>query len=143
MASLAAHWAQLGHFGIQKNARDLGVYLSADYTWTYQVGELVSNARKSASWVRSLPVMIQLYKSLIRSRVEYCCPLWNPYLAKDIQVIEDVRRYFTSRISGLSHLSDWERLSALNLLSLQRRRERYIIIHTRKSSRVVLQITYT
>ena len=33
---------------------------------------------------------------------------------------------------GLWHLSYWERLSAINLISLHRRRERYIIIRTWK-----------
>ena len=48
-------------------------------------------------------------------------------------MIEDVQRYFTNRISGMSDLSYWERLSALKLQSLQRRRERYILIHTWKT----------
>ncbi|CAL8377837.1 unnamed protein product [Gadus morhua 'NCC'] len=50
----------------------------------------------------------------------------------DIQTIEDVQRNFTRRIAGTGDLDYWERLSALNLLSLQRRRERYMIIHVWK-----------
>lgn len=78
--------------------RDLGVLLSDDFTWRPHISNMVKNTRKMASWTlgvfrdRSKPVMLQLYKSLIRSRLEYCCPLQ----------------------------------------SLQRRRERYIIIHTWK-----------
>ena len=70
-----------------------------------------------------------LYKSLVRSHLEYCCPLWNSSTLADIQQLEGVQRTFTSRISGVGHLNYWERLKALNLMSLQRRRERYIIIH--------------
>ena len=118
--------------------RDLGVYLSDDFSWTPHINKMVDSARKVASWAlgvfktRSKDVMLQLYKSLIRSKLEYCCPLWNPSLVKDIQAIEDVQRFFTIRISGMSHLSYWDRLIALNLRSLQRRRERYTIIHTWK-----------
>ena len=72
--------------------------------------------------------MTTLYKSLVRSTLEYCCPLWNPSKVTDIQLIEGVQRTFTSRISSLKHLNYWERLSQLKLMSLQRRRERYIIL---------------
>ena len=50
----------------------------------------------------------------------------------DIQQLESVQRSFTSRISGVQHLDYWNRLRALNLMSLQRRRERYIILHVWK-----------
>ena len=73
--------------------------------------------------------MITLYKSLVRSHVEYCCPLWNPSKVSDIQQIESVQRTFTSRISGIQHLDYWGRLKSLKLMSLQRRRERYIMLH--------------
>ena len=76
--------------------------------------------------------MLQLYKSLIRSRVEYSCPLWDPFKVGDIQTIESVQREFIRRISGMAYLTYWERLKQLNLHSLQRRRERYTVIHVWK-----------
>ena len=69
------------------------------------------------------------YKSLVRSHLEYCCPLWNSSKIADIQQIEGVRRTFTSRIWGLQHLDYWARLKSLKLMSLQRRRGRYVILH--------------
>jgi len=51
-----------------------------------------------ASWVlgvfkdRTTLVMLQLYKSLIRSRVEYCCPLWNQNKIYDVQSFESIQR---------------------------------------------------
>lgn len=119
-------------------ARDLGVQLSSNYSWTYHIGEMVRCSRNIASWVlgvfrnRSSFIMLQLYKSLVRCRVEYCCPLWNPLKVESIQQIEDIQRYFTRRISGLQNINYWERLFKLKLLSLQRRRERYMIIHVWK-----------
>ena len=73
--------------------------------------------------------MLTLYKSMVRSRLEYCCPLWNPLRIGDIQQIEGVQRTFTLKIRGCEKLDYHERLKHLGLFSLQRRRERYIIIH--------------
>ena len=104
--------------------RDLGVSLTDNFTWTPHINKMVASARKVASWVlgvfrdRSKVLMLQLYKSLIRSKLEYCSPLWNPSIVRDIETIEDVQRFFTNRISGMSDLSYWDILTALKLQSL-------------------------
>ena len=114
--------------------KDLGVFLSEDYTWTYHINTIAKDARKMAAWVlgvfrnRSTKVMLQLYKSMVRSRLEYCCPLWNPHRVTDIQTLEEIQRSFTRKIHGLSQMNYWERTKKLGLMSLQRRRERYVII---------------
>ena len=66
---------------------------------------------------------------MVRSKLEYCCPVWNPVKVGDIQALENVQRNFTRKIIGLQNLDYWERLQKLKILSLQRRRERYCIIH--------------
>ena len=91
-----------------------------------------------ASWVlsafsdRSPTVMLTLYKSIVRSRLEYCCPVWNPVKISDIQKLENVQRCFVRKIAGLKDMSYWDRLKKLNIMSLQRRRERYCIIQVWK-----------
>ena len=118
--------------------RDLGVYVSNDCSWSYHISKIAGDARQTAGWVlgafrdRSTVTMMTLYKSLIRCKVEYCCPLWNPSKISDIQTLENVQREFTRRISGLQDHDYWERLIKLKLLSLQRRRERYSIIQVWK-----------
>ena len=77
--------------------------------------------------------MLTLFKSLVRSRLEYSCPVWNPLLIVDIKKVESTQRAFTRHISGCQGLSYSERLKKLGLFSLQRRRERYIIIHLWKT----------
>ena len=81
---------------------------------------------------RTTTVMLTIWKSLIRCKLEYCCPLWNPHKLEDIRAIEDVQRFFTRYVCGLQDTDYWGRLKALRLQSLLRRRERYIIIHVRK-----------
>jgi hypothetical protein len=121
-----------------KTVRDLGVLLSSDRSWSSHIEQTVQSARTMASWVlsvfrdRSPFIMLTLYKTMVRSRLEYCCPVWNPSKMQDIQALENVQRNFTRKISGCKGLDYWERLKRLNLLSLQRRRERYSIIQVWK-----------
>ena len=73
--------------------------------------------------------MLTLCNSLVRSRLEFGCEVWNPYLKKDIVFIEQVQRSFTHKIIGMRTLDYWQRLKELKIMSLQRRRERIIILH--------------
>ena len=73
--------------------------------------------------------MLTLYKSIVRSQLENCSPLWNPVKISLIQELESVQKLFISKISGMTELNYWDRLRQLSLMSLQRRRERYIILH--------------
>ena len=73
--------------------------------------------------------MLTLYKSMVRSLLEYCCPLWHPSKISDIQELESVQKAFTARISGMRDIHYWDRLQRLSLMSLQRRRERFILLH--------------
>ena len=114
--------------------KDLGVMVTNDLSWSNHIATIVARARGVASWVLSVfasrerDTVITLYKSMVRSHLEYCCPLWHPSRLSDIVLIESVQREITRKISGLSGLSYWERLKTLGLFSLQRRRERYILI---------------
>ena len=122
----------------KSQVKDLGISISSDLSWSIHINTMCARARSVAAWVlsafetRDRITLVTLYKSLVRSHLEYCCPLWSPRKITDIQLIEGVQRSFTSRIWGVQHLNYWERLKALKLMSLQRRRERYIIIHTWK-----------
>ena len=95
-----------------ESSRDLGIQMSADYTRIKHIGNMVRGARNAASWVlgvfknRCTSVMLQLYMSLVRCRVEYCCPLWK---FDTIQKVEDIQRNFTRRFAGLQNLNYWQR----------------------------------
>ena len=121
-----------------ENIRDLGVIISHDLSWSRHICETVAKARSVASWVlsvfktRNKDVMLTLYKSLVRSILEFNSPVWNPTKIGEIQAIEGVQKTFTSRISASKDDDYWKRLQEMSLMSLQRRRERYIILQVWK-----------
>ena len=101
------------------HVKDLGVIISSDLTWHRHISNMVNNANKMSTWAlslfqdRSKVTMLTLYKSLIRCRLEYCCPLWNPADTGSIQAIEAVQQQSTKNIRGFQHLSYYDRLKGL------------------------------
>ena len=63
-----------------------------------------------------------LYIAWVRSRLEYASVVWSPQTKRNINNLEQVQRRATRFILGRDY-SENERLSKLNLLPLQYRRE--------------------
>jgi hypothetical protein len=72
---------------------------------------------------REKEIIIKLYKSLVRPHLEYCVQAWNPFLKKDIELLENVQRRVTKMVSGCHSLSYEKRLEYCGLTTLERRRE--------------------
>ena len=124
---------------VSTTAKDLGILMSSSGSYTDHVMSVVQKATQMSGWVlrtfftRERQPMLILYKSLILSRLDYCSALWNPNnSAHLIDKVKSVQRSFTRKIEGMSGLNYWERLSSLRLYSVQRRRERYIIMYVFK-----------
>ena len=100
---------------------DLGIRVSSDLSLTLHIRSSCDKARTMAVWVfsvfhtRNTGVMLTVYKSLVRSHLEYYSPLWNSSKICDIQELESVQRTFASKIHGLQCLHYWERLKTLSL----------------------------
>lgn len=67
-------------------------------------------------------VFRQAYITYIRPILEYASNVWSPHLLMHINSIERVQRHFTRRITELRNFSYRERLSILNLDTLEYRR---------------------
>ena len=117
------------------NVKDLGILMSSDCTFEEHINNVVKSCSRLVGWVlrifstRVMYTMITLFKSIILPRLEYGSQLWSPHLKHMINNIERVQRTFTKYITGMYDLSYEERLKALSLYSLQRRRDRYMIIY--------------
>ena len=115
--------------------KDLGITVDESLGWTTHIAEVSKQASQISAWVlrtfttrQQFPLMT-LYKSLIRSKLDYCCPVWSPIRKADMCSLEAIQRSFTARIITLKGLTYWERLRSMKLMSVQRRRERYIVLH--------------
>ena len=121
-----------------ETVRDLGVQISSDLSWSPHIENITDTARQMSAWILSVfqsrdeELMMILYKSLVRSRLEFSCPLWSPTKVEDIVKLEQIQRQFTSKISGYQDLHYYDRLKGLQLMSLQRRRERYYLLYLHK-----------
>ena len=117
------------------NVRDLGVLIDNKLDWTVHLHSITMKAKQICGWILSVffsrdkETMLTLFNSLVKSKLEYCCSIWNPHLIKDINQIEQVQRSFTSRIKNMQDLDYWDRLKSLNIMSLQRRREFNTLLH--------------
>ena len=114
---------------------DLGVIVSDNFSFETHINLIVKKAGMKCGWILSVfetrdqVPMLDLFKSLVLNIVEYCCPLWSPHKIEEIAKIEEVQRRFTAKINSVWHLDYWDRLKHLKLYSLQRRRERYILLY--------------
>ena len=70
-------------------AKVLGVTISSELSWNAHVDEIISKARKRGYMIYQLKRaginqndLIRIYVSVIRSVVEYACPVWHTNLPK-------------------------------------------------------------
>ena len=118
--------------------KDLGVIMTEGGGFEAHIEMTVRKARQMMGWLlrtfstrNPIPMLI-LYKAIVLPHLEYGCQVWSPVSLGNIRKLEYVQRSFTSRLDGLQDLNYWNRLSRLSLYSLERRRERYLVIYVWK-----------
>ena len=129
--------------------QDLGVIIQNDLKVSQQCSKVVKTANKILGMIyrtfqyKSEDVMLRLYKSLVRPHLEYCVQAWRPHLKKDIALIEAVQRRATRMIPTLKGLSYHQRLSVLNLTTLETRRLRGDLIEVFKNLKGFDKVNYS
>ena len=119
------------------SSKDLGIFVSSNLKWEQHIVKIVNLASTTSYQIlkvfrtKNIWTLVKLFNTYIRPKLEYCTPVWSPYLVKDINSIEKVQRNFTKvicRRSNISFTSYQDRLDKLNMLSLEDRRIRYDLI---------------
>jgi len=72
----------------------------------------------------TISTFVALYKSMVRSPVDYGCPVWSPYRKGDIEALEKVQKRANKKIPALKNLPYKDRLKACNMSTLHYRRVR-------------------
>ena len=76
----------------------LGVVISNDLSWTHHINLTASKASKMLGLLRrnsyscNSDIKETAYKALVRSKLEYCGAIWDPYYESDKITLEKVQR---------------------------------------------------
>ena len=117
------------------STKDLGITISATADFDTHISNIIDTVKELTAWIlrsfktRSKVVMLQLWKSVVLPRLDYCSQLWNPSKAYLIKQLEDLQKNFVRHIRGFANLEYESALEKLGLYSLKRRRERYQVIY--------------
>jgi hypothetical protein len=90
--------------------KDIGVIIDANVEFDKHINAKINKANSMFSIIRrsfqflSPQNFIPLYKSLVRSHLDYASSVWNPYKQKHIDALENVQRRATRQLPTLSKL---------------------------------------
>ena len=122
----------------KENLRDLGIQMSDNAMFSDHIAKVCKTVSQKCGWIlrtfmcRQTFFMKSMWKSLVQPHIDYCSQLWMPFKSLEMEKIENLQRQFTRRIPETSKLNYWERLKFFNMLSQERRMERYRKIYTWK-----------
>jgi hypothetical protein len=117
--------------------RDIGVTISNDFKFTTHCNIISAKAYSRCYLIlkcfcnSNFETLIKAYKVYVRPTLEYCTPVWSPYLQKNVDIIEKIQKYFT-RIACIKcnvQYTDYaDRLRLAKLDSLKYRRVKFDLI---------------
>ena len=123
---------------ICKEEKDLGITFDENLNFDLHINNITKKANQMLGVIRrtfdfiSKNIFSKLYKSLVRSHLEYGNVIWSPYLKRQSIQIESVQRRATKLVPECKNMSYTQRLKYLKLFSLKGRRLRGDLIQTYK-----------
>ena len=114
--------------------KDLAIWFQNTLKFEEHINYVVNRANRLVGLIKRTfksldrDSFLTLYKSLVRSILDYGGSVYYPYTKKNIQLIENIQRRATRILPELKGLSYGERLKSLKLPTMHHRRKRYDII---------------
>ena len=129
---IQSHRYSIGDINLERSEsiKDLGVTFDDGLSFENHIKEKVKKANSMLGIIKrnfdKMPpeTSVMLYKSLVRSHIEYAGAVWSPHHKKSIELIENVQKRATRAFCRDKNLSYEERLRYLNLPTLRFRRIR-------------------
>jgi hypothetical protein len=110
--------------------RDIGVLVTDDLKPSAQCAKAAKTASKVLGQIsrsfryRDKKIFRALYMRYVRPHLEFASPAWNPWLVKDVEILEKVQKRAVNMIGGLKSDTYEGKLKELCMQSLaDRRRE--------------------
>jgi len=109
---------------------DLGILIASSLSPSEQIYRAVQRARGVLFMIRKrfariTPTIVRkAYSALVRPHLGYAVQAWAPVLERDIKRHESVQRLTIRMVAGVHDLASEQRLTRLNLFSVERRRLR-------------------
>ncbi len=122
--------------------KDLGVTVASSLKFSQECKDAAGKAYRMLGFInrnfsfKNKEVILALYISLVRPHLEYDVQFWAHHHANDIAKLEAVQRRATKMITSLCNNSYAERVTRLNLFSLEKRRRRGKIIVFKNPQRI-------
>jgi hypothetical protein len=115
-----------------------GVHIDHELSLDKHISEKVNKANSMFALLRrtfqylDAESFVPLYKTLVRTHLEFASSVWHPYKIKHIDMIENVQRRATNKLPDVMELSYSECLQKLKLPTLSFRRVRGNMIECTK-----------
>jgi hypothetical protein len=114
-----------------ENARYLGAAMNSSLSWNDHIKSIAGQASRTLGFLKrnfygcSKNAKLALYKSLVRSKLEYCSSVWDPYTKTNIDLLEAIQnraaRFIANNYNHNYSVSALK--SAIGLQSLEQRRQ--------------------
>lgn len=117
----------------------LGVHITSNLTWSLHIQNIINNANRMLGYLRRnfynapLELKLLLFKTLIRSKLEYATTVWDPHHENLINALEMVQnnsvRFILSNYSRGSSITAMKSIIGLPSLSSRRKVSRLTLFH--------------
>ena len=131
------------NIGKTEEEKDIGVIVDSKLKFEKHISEKVNKANSIFAVIRrsfrhlNAETFLPMYKSMVRSQLDYASSIWAPYQKKLVDKIEQVQKRATKQIPGLGNLSYPDRLKKLKLPTLSYRRVRGDMIELYKITKEI------